>query len=202
MLGMNVKSMVLGELSTNCYILQDDSDAAVIIDPGDDANHIQEYILSRYLNPYAILLTHGHLDHLLAAQELSINFQIPIYMSEKDKFLTDRMEETAKQFTQGANFFKPVNIISVRDKDLLKFGNMHIKIIGLPGHTPGSVGYCIDDHVFTGDLVFDNRKIGEYRHKYSSFKTLMKSIEKLKALESKIMIYPGHGDPFSITDLQ
>lgn len=199
---MQVKSMTLGELSTNCYILSDDTDEVVIIDPGDDANHIQEHILSRNLNPCAILLTHGHFDHILAAQELSINFQIPIYMSEKDKFLADRMENTAKHFIGGANYFRPVNTINVSEGDILKFGNMRIKVMGLPGHTPGSVGYHIGDSIFTGDLVFEDRKIGEYRHKYSSFKVLKNSINKLKKLDSEITLYPGHGGSLAITDLQ
>lgn len=199
---MNVKTLVLGELSSNCYIVSDESsDEVIIIDPGDDANFIQDDILSRGLIPKGIFLTHGHFDHILAAQEISINFQIPIYVSPKDKFLVDRMEQTATHYLGGKNYLKPINTLDVKEGDTVVVGPFRIKVVEIPGHTPGSVGYVIDKNIFTGDLVFEGRQIGEYRHSYSSYKELVKSIDLLKKMNPDTIIYPGHGNPFVIADL-
>lgn len=195
--------MVLGELSTNCYIISSiEDDHAVIIDPGDDANHIQEYILQNNITPKAILLTHGHFDHLLAAQELSINFQIPIYMSKKDSFLIERMIETAEHFLGKCIYLKPQHFIDVKDGDQICIGNIDFAVISIPGHTPGSVGYKTGESIFTGDILFEDGRVGEYRHKYSSHKDLVASIEKIKKLNCEITLYPGHGNSISIRDLQ
>ncbi len=200
---MRIKTMVLGELSTNCYVVSSvEDDYAVIIDPGDEANHIQEYILHNNITPKAILITHGHFDHILAAHELSINFQIPIYMSKKDSFLTERMIETAEHFIGKGVYLKPEHFIDVNDGDEICFGNINFTVISIPGHTPGSVGYKIDESIFTGDLIFEGGSVGEYRHKYSSYKDLMASIDKIKNLRNGITLYPGHGNPVSIRDLQ
>lgn len=195
--------MVLGELSTNCYVVSSvQDDHAVIIDPGDEANHIQDYILQNNISPKAILLTHGHFDHILAAHELSINFQIPIYMSKKDSFLTERMVETAEHFLGKGIYLKPQHFINVKDGDEIHIGKINFYVISIPGHTPGSVGYKTDSSIFSGDLLFEDGRVGEYRHKYSSYKDLMASIEKIKKLGSGITLYPGHGNPVSIRDLQ
>jgi hydroxyacylglutathione hydrolase len=201
---MKIKTMVLGELGTNTYIISSQkSDSAVVIDPADDASAISEYLLINQLAPKAILATHGHFDHILAAEELSLNFQIPIYMNEKDAFLAKRANETAKHFLGTSDNFNPSKILPVKEGDKLDFGDILFSVINIPGHTPGSVAYVINNMaVFSGDLVFEEGRVGDYHHAYSSYSDLKKSISKLSKLEGGLIIYPGHGNPIAITDLQ
>ena len=96
---LSVTSLLVGQLSTKCYVVSDDdSKECVIIDPGDDADYIGETIQRSRLNPTAILCTHGHFDHMLASYELSMAYSIPCYLHPNDRFLLSRMQQTAEHF--------------------------------------------------------------------------------------------------------
>src|SRR3989344_8716694 len=96
---MKIYKLVVGQLSTNCYLLSNKKGEGIIIDPGDDAEYIKQKLIDYEIIPFYIIATHGHFDHLLAALELKLTYKIPLLMNEKDKFLLARMQSSANFFT-------------------------------------------------------------------------------------------------------
>lgn len=197
-----VETLSVGQLGTNCYIVFDiKTKDAVIIDPGDDGNFIAEKILSFHIHPHAILVTHGHFDHILGVYELQEILHIPVYMNTKDDFLVQRMKESAQHFLHRTIVEQEPNITPISTKKL-SFGTIDIDIIATPGHTPGGVSYVVKnaDMVFTGDTLFAHGYIGRTDLSYSRPLDLADSIHTLFALPPFYILYPGHGDSSTIGD--
>src|SRR4030066_1402099 len=149
---MNIYKYSLGQMQSNCYIVSFD-DKCVIIDAGDSADFILNEIISKKLKPYAMLATHGHFDHLLAAGEIQLSYDIPFYISKKDSFLLKGAKETADYYLGFKNDVIQIkNIRDINSKEI-KIKNLTIKVIKTPGHTPGSVCFYIEKEklLFTGD---------------------------------------------------
>jgi hydroxyacylglutathione hydrolase len=195
---MKIITYPIGELQANCYFLVQDKDC-VIIDAGDSADFILEEISRQNLKVKAIIATHGHFDHVMAVGELQTSLDTPFYISSKDQFLLDRVEETAKYFLGHVPVVMPIKK-SLDIPNELRTKNLELRIIKTPGHTPGSI--CIyskeDGALFTGDTLFKDA-IGRYDFSYSDKKQLFASIKHLiKTLPEETTIYPGHGDPSSL----
>ncbi len=189
------EKLVVGELKTNCYLIWTDTGMAYIIDPGDDGTEISQRINELKLNPKAILLTHGHFDHLLGAGEIQLIYNIPIYLNNNDEFLLKRTEKTTHYFLKNKTFLSLRKVLFYRN-NYIDFGKSKIFIYNTPGHTPGSVCFYIKDTnlLFTGDVIFANGETGETRHQYSSKIDMIKSIDKLLKLPTNTIVLPGHGD--------
>jgi glyoxylase-like metal-dependent hydrolase (beta-lactamase superfamily II) len=190
---MNIRTYSLGELQTNCYFLLIDSHC-LIIDPGDSAEFLLEEISRQNLTVDAILLTHGHFDHCMAAGEIQLSLDIPVFLHSKDIFLINRLEETAKHFLQHTPIVLKPTIQTVKNgKKILE--NFTFEVIETPGHTPGGVSYFFKDEsaIFSGDVVFQEG-VGDYSHSYSNKYDLFHSIKYIKSLNT--IIYPGHGVSF------
>lgn len=141
---MNVHTYTLGQLSTNCYLIENGKQA-VIIDPVDSADFLLEEISRHNLTLMALLATHGHFDHILAAGEIQLAFtgarSVPLYLNENDVFLVNRMEQSARYFL-GYNpvTIKPSMIEPLQD-GVLNVEPFQFVVIPTPGHTPGSVSF-------------------------------------------------------------
>lgn len=199
---LNYITLVLGELATNCYLVWSDIDKkAVIIDPADDGVGIADEIGRLGLVPQAVLMTHGHFDHVLGGLDLKLIYQIPFYGSSLDWFLLQRQQETAKHFLgqeiKVPNFSKIDG--DLNETEGLKWGEIELKIIKTPGHTPGGVSLWLEKEkwVFSGDIWF-REGVGETRYKYGNPKELAASIQELKKLPSGTEVMPGHGESFMI----
>lgn len=196
---MKVKKFTLGELQTNCYFLVEDN-KTIIIDPADEANFILDKILQEKLEPLALLASHGHFDHTMAAGEIQLSFNIPFYIDKKDLFLIERVEETAEYFLG----YKPAVIKPKRIKFLkegfMKIGPFEFEVIKTPGHTPGSCCFYFKKQklAFPGDTIFKDG-IGRYDFSYSSKIDLFESIKKLQKLPKQTTFFPGHGEEFKLT---
>ena len=194
--------LVLGQLETNCYIVWDEeTKKGLVIDPADDSVGISEEIESKGIKLVGIVMTHGHFDHCLAALDLKLIYNVPIYISSKDKFLLDRQDETAKYFLKME--LQIPNLIKI-DKDLeeikeIIFGKSKLEVIKTPGHTPGSV--CLyskkDNLLFSGDTLFKNSR-GRTDFKYGSTKKIYESLQKLMKLPENTDVYSGHGEVTTI----
>jgi glyoxylase-like metal-dependent hydrolase (beta-lactamase superfamily II) len=197
---MVIKRLVVGQLSSNCYLVTVENDDTLIIDPGDDADYIQRKIADERLNPVSIIATHGHFDHILAVVELKLAYNIPYLMSKSDEFLLGRTQSSTEYFTGGTDAVSPTKIDSGLDANTISIGSVRFKVIKTPGHTPGSVSlYCKKEKVlFVGDLIFAGGGIGRYDFVYSSKKDLIKSIENIIKLPDDTIVYPGHGDQTTI----
>jgi len=195
---MKIEQVVVGQLQTNCYLVWDEGSLeAVIIDPGDDADYILRKISDFNLSPRCILATHGHFDHILAATELKLAFNIPLLIHKADLFLIKRAGKTAKFFTGAGEepVLPPDKFIGKRDK--IRFGKESLRVIETPGHTPGSVSFYSPGFLFSGDLIFAEG-VGRTDFTYSSEEKLQESIEKILRLPANAIIYPGHGREFEI----
>lgn len=200
---LNIKKFTVGQMASNCYVCWDNTDEAVIIDPGDDANVISEFILANQLTPRMIIATHGHFDHIMATLELKLAFNIPFYIHKDDLFLVNRMQETAIHylgFDPGPN---PTPDVYLKESSEIKVGSSVYKIIKTPGHTPGSV--CLVNEiakvVLVGDLVFEDGSVGRTDFSYSDEEELKKSIRAILKLPGECKVYSGHGEVSTINSL-
>ncbi|GIW63778.1 MAG: hypothetical protein KatS3mg091_580 [Patescibacteria group bacterium] len=198
---MRVYRFVLGQLQTNCYFLIDQSDNALIIDPADSGEFLSEKIIQLKLKPEAILLTHGHFDHILACFELQQNFDLKIYSHTADKFLIERAAESAEYFLGKTVVFIPPKIEYFNTQP--KFNStFNFKTFHTPGHTPGSCSYYFPQEklLFSGDVVFKNA-VGRWDFSYSNKKLLYQSLIKLNRLDPNTVIYPGHGETATVSNI-
>lgn len=203
---LKYKTLVLGEMAANCYLVwEETSKKALIIDPGDDSEFIVEEISRLELEPVMVLVTHGHFDHVMAALDIKLIFNVKFGASGLDKFLIDRQAETAKYFLKRN--YKTPNIVSI-DVDLneienIYLGNEKLEIIKTPGHTPGSVCfYSESSHVLiSGDTIF-KEGVGRTDFKYSSLIDLTNSLSLILNLPKDTLILPGHGEETTIAELK
>lgn len=200
-----VKSLRVGQLDTNCYLVyKKSSSASLIIDPGDSAEYITQNITDLDLKPVAILATHGHFDHVLAVSELVLNFDVPFMMSKDDEFLLSRMRNSSSYYTNVDPLLTPVVDEYLVPGKSMNIGNFKFKVIDSKGHTPGSVSLYFKDggFVFVGDLVFAGGGVGRFDFKYASESALNQSIERICRLPKDTVVYSGHGESTTISEIK
>ena len=196
------EKIILGQLDTNCYLVWDeDTKECVVIDPADDGVSISEEINSRKLKVKYIFLTHGHFDHCLGALDLKLIYNVDFGCSQKDAFLLDRQDETAKHFLkreiQVPNFIKiDIDLDEIKSFEL---GKEVFEIIKTPGHTPGSVCFYNKKNklLFSGDTLFSGLR-GRTDFKYGSTPKIFESLKKLMKLDKDTLVLPGHGEETTI----
>lgn len=198
---LTVTTLPVGQMAANCYIISDYSGDAIIVDPGDDAEHITDTIASKKLQPTSVVATHGHFDHIMAGFAVQHAYGIPFFIHASDNFLVARMRETAVHFL-GISVVDPppAPLSSLTDKDKVPLGGTHLEVIGTPGHTPGSVAlYHADSQfVIVGDTVFADGAVGRTDHAYSSKADLERSIKIIMHLPANTRILPGHGRDLTV----
>ncbi|HBW12885.1 MAG TPA: MBL fold metallo-hydrolase [Proteiniclasticum sp.] len=183
---MLVKKTVLGVYQENAYILIDDTTRdALIIDPGDEGESLVRYLESLKINLKAILLTHGHVDHVGAVDAVREAFSVPVYISEIDmKFIEQRKMAFGKM--KRADYF-------LKEGDEFIFSGKKVEIIETPGHSRGSLSYYVDGLLFSGDVLFQN-SVGRTDLPGGNMEELLYSIkEKLMKLPGETRVFPGHG---------
>jgi len=208
---IDIHPLTLGQLETNCYLVaNNETSDCLIIDPSDEGDQITQKILDEKLHPTAIILTHGHFDHVLACLELKLNFNIPIYLHPADNFLLKQAQKSAKHFL-GLNVdpVPPANL-PLADNQIIHLGAESLKVIHTPGHTPGSICLLYSPNsqlsivnspfLITGDTLFSD-SVGRTDLSYSSPSDLDKSLQnlnfiinsQLSIIHSQFILYPGHG---------
>lgn len=198
---MERETFVLGELQTNCYLLSNPLSAeAIIIDPADDGDWLNEELLRRNLKLVAVLLSHAHFDHCLGLLSLKLAWQMPIYLHQADWPLLEKAQDSAKHWLKREVDPIPSPDISLEDDHELSLAGQTFRVVHTPGHTPGSVGFLLikDKIYFSGDTIFKDG-IGSTNHHYSSRKDLYSSLERIRQLgeEREISeVFAGHGESF------
>jgi glyoxylase-like metal-dependent hydrolase (beta-lactamase superfamily II) len=198
-----------GVLQCNCYVLAERPGTdCVIVDPGQRAMGALRRILDQNrLTPAAVLLTHGHIDHMWSAQKVSDTFGCPTYIHPEDRFMLSDpiygMGPRVAQLVAGAFFREPKQVVELdRDGDKLELGGTTVIVDHSPGHTRGSVVFRINDDdkdvVFTGDTLF-RTSVGRTDLPGGSGRDLLGSIvEKLLVLDDHTVVLPGHGEATTI----
>jgi len=189
-----MKTLVLGMVQTNCYIISNkETGEAILFDPADRAELIDQYLKSNDLVCKAILLTHGHFDHILGALELAGLTHSPIYAHEAEARLLADPELNASAQVRLECSLVPDHLL--KDQELLQLAGFTIKVIHTPGHTAGGCCYYFLGHriLISGDTLF-RENIGRSDLPTGNGQVLVQSIlEKLMILEDQVIVYPGHG---------
>jgi glyoxylase-like metal-dependent hydrolase (beta-lactamase superfamily II) len=198
-----VITLPVGQLQSNCYLYKINETQAVVIDPGDDADFINQKLIDYSLEPVAVLLTHGHFDHVLGGFAVQLAFGCPVYIHQDDDFLLERMRDTTIHFTQTDPGPAPVITHFFSNEKEIEIGDTKITILKTPGHTPGSLCFFDKKHhvLFSGDLIFADGSRGGADHSYSDRQELLSSIKAISKLPKNVTIYPGHGESFTVNEL-
>jgi glyoxylase-like metal-dependent hydrolase (beta-lactamase superfamily II) len=199
---MDIRTLLVGQMQSNCYLVTDNKTSeAIIIDAGDDAQYISRIIGDLRVKPIKIIATHGHFDHIMAVTELQLAYNIPFLINKKDEFLVKRIRDSAKFFLDIESGPPPKINGFLKESESLKVGSLTFKIIESPGHTPGSVSLYSKKKsiIFVGDLIFSGGSVGRTDFSYSHPQKLMSSIKKILKLPERTKIYPGHGSETRIS---
>jgi hydroxyacylglutathione hydrolase len=210
-----ITGFAAGMLACNCYVLaQRPGSDAIVVDPGQRAMGPLRRILDESrLTPAAVLLTHGHIDHIWSAQKVADTYGCPAFIHPEDRYmLTDPIKGFGKGVLAGlgrtalaALFSEPRQLVELdRDGDKLDLGGMVVTIDHTPGHTRGSVVFRLDaeneELALTGDTLF-RRSIGRTDLPGGSGRDLLGSIvTKLLVLDDDTVVLPGHGPRSTIGD--
>jgi hydroxyacylglutathione hydrolase len=190
---MKVKRITGGLLPTNCYILTDDATgAAAVIDPGFEAQELTDAVCAVGAeNVKAILLTHGHFDHIMGVNKIKNLTDAKIYI------YSDDMQFTADDSLNLSFMAAPLKIeaftaeVSLNDGDVIELGNLKIRVLHTPGHTIGSCCYLVGNAMFTGDTLMKG-SCGRTDFPTGSYPQMLDSLKKIENLEGDYHIYPGH----------
>jgi hydroxyacylglutathione hydrolase len=202
-----------GMLACNCYVLaQRAGSDAIVVDPGQRAmGRLRQILDENHLTPAAVLLTHGHIDHIWSAQKVADTYGCPAYIHPEDRFmLADPIKDFGPRLAQlafGALFREPRQVVGLdKDGDKIDLGGITVVVDHTPGHTRGSVVFRVDaglgadpgSVVFSGDTLF-RQSVGRTDLPGGSGRDLLGSIvTKLLVLDDDTVVLPGHGEKTTI----
>ena len=194
---------VVGPIQTNCYFLyREDTKECLIIDPGYEADKIEAYVQKKQLHVAGILLTHGHFDHITAADEVRKKFQTKIYASGKEKeLMADPRMNVSVMLGDSVSLKADVWLEDGQELEML---GETMRCILTPGHTGGGMCFYFPKAcmLFSGDTLFQE-SVGRTDFPTGSSRELIRSVrEKLLVLPEAVRVYPGHGLMTTIRDEQ
>lgn len=193
-----LEGQAMGSMGANCYLYAcDDSKQGVLVDPGAEADKIYRWVLEKGVRVEAILLTHGHLDHIGAVDELRDLLRAKVCIHPGDAaMLTDARKNLSAYFGPGLAFRAADEFLS--DGQVIPVGNKFLTVLTTPGHSPGSVCFLTPEGLLSGDTLFAG-SIGRTDFPGGSLDELLRGVEKkLMVLPDDTPVYPGHGESSTI----
>lgn len=196
---IKIGRMVLGTCSTNTYfVYREGSQDVVVIDPADYGEHIYESLQKNGFQVAAILLTHGHFDHIWGCEKLRALSGVKVYANEAERdLLGDARKNISAQACRACTLHADEYL---KDGDVLELAGITFQMIATPGHTPGGCCYYMEEAgmLICGDTLFEE-SVGRTDFPGGSMSTLVRSIkEKLFTLPDNTKCYPGHGGSTTI----
>ncbi len=200
---IKIKIFAFNPLQVNGFVLYDETRECILIDPACFFDYEQEelvlFIEQNNLNPKLILNTHAHFDHIMGNKFCSEKYNIKIGMHNNDIPLYTRSSESAELFGMSVDD-QPEPTISIKNNEIIRFGNSELKALLAPGHSPGSLLFCNNEQkiVFSGDVLF-HESIGRTDLPGGDMDTLLNSInDSLMSLNDETTVYTGHGPETNI----
>lgn len=179
---LQIHTLPLGDYQTNCYILhQEGNRDCVVIDPGYEPEIILSYLSEKGLTLQAILLTHGHFDHVGAVRELAAQTDCRVYLNPKDLSMPPMLTAGPLYYTN-----------TYGEGDQLDIAGISFRVMETPGHTPGSVCLITENNIFSGDTLFRG-SCGRTDLPGGDYRAMKESLKRLAALREDYNVYPGHG---------
>lgn len=194
---MQIKQYVVGDVSTNCYLVYDEKTLeGAIVDPGDAAEKLLQDIEKHDIKLKYILLTHAHFDHIMAVGAIKRATGAQVVVSKEDEYLFDGSASLSPFGAYGRQLLRrfdfPGADIWITEDLELTFGGMTVKFYSTPGHTPGSCVIQLGNNIlFTGDTLFC-RNCGRTDLPGGDWNTMLKSLKKLHDLPGDYQVLPGH----------
>ena len=181
---LKIETLTLGLYQVNCYIVsQPGSRSCCIIDPGYEPETVMEYLEDHRLEPAAILLTHGHFDHVGGVRTLAAEYKdLPVFLCREDLIMPPQM-------TAGPLYYSDF----YKEGSKLDLAGIHWEVIETPGHTPGSVCLIAENCIFSGDTLFHG-SCGRTDLPCGSVKDIENSLHRLSQISDDYQVFPGHGD--------
>lgn len=182
---MLIKTIPVGQLETNCYVVTNEKTLeCVVVDPGDESNTILDYMESNHLKCRAVMLTHGHYDHVGAVDAIAEETGAVVYMNERDdaRHNDDHFPYTLKE-----------NGKSYDEGDVIEAAGLRFDVMATPGHTPGGVTLRCEDALFTGDTLFKG-SCGRTDLPGGDLQQELSSLRRICELPGDYEVYPGHMD--------
>lgn len=197
---IRVEHNVIGMCATNTYYVFDDvTNKAIIIDPAGDPMRIIDRVARLGVTPVAILITHGHFDHILALDEVREHFNIKAYIGGTEKSVLQDPDSNLTSGFMGEPVVKEADVY-LKDGEEFEVGGYRIKALEVPGHTIGGMCYYFPDYgiVFSGDTLFCE-SVGRTDFPGGSTLALIGGIkDKLYTLPDETIVYPGHSESTTI----
>lgn len=197
---IKIYSIRVSVFTTNCYLVQNtESKEGFLIDPGDYEEKILDLLKEKEVILTGIYLTHGHLDHMMAAERIRKEYDVPVYCHEAElAVLLDPVQNLTSRFMRNGYVLE--DAVGLKDGTEFLTAGVTVTLLHTPGHTPGGCCYYLKENgvLFSGDTLFC-RSVGNTEFPGGSMGTLARSIrEKLYVLPEDTVVYSGHGEETDI----
>lgn len=200
---MEIKTFYFNPLRECCYVAWDETSSCVIVDPGcygdRELQRLKGLVEEKSLKVEAILLTHGHFDHVIGLTPVAREWPVPVYLHPADREQMVRAQQWCAQLGLAYELYDGPTV-DISDGMEIKFGDTTLKVIATPGHTQGGVCFLDEEGkvLFSGDTLFAG-SIGRTDHPGGDYDQMMASIhDKILPLDGDIVVLPGHGPASSI----
>jgi hydroxyacylglutathione hydrolase len=198
-MALRVEQLPLGPIETNCYVVRADSATAeaAVVDPSGEATDLRLLLARLGARCAAILVTHGHWDHLLGVADLAEGTGAPVYMPEGERVLL----ESPDRFTPSGLVLAPYTPdVLLKGGEAIEVAGISFDVLSVPGHSPAHLAYYSDGSLFSGDVLFAG-SVGRTDLPGADWETLIASIGSLvDTLPPETVVYPGHGPKTTLGD--